>query len=218
RAVRPDQQHRPGVRRPAGPGARHGGDHAAPAVAGPGDAARQPAPAVRDAGELSPRAAAVRPAHRGGAGRLARPGGGRDRRPAPGGGGVTVPGQDAGTGAGTGTGFPHRHLLAIAGLSAADITAILDAADAYVELNRQPEKKTARLRGRTVINLFFETSTRTRTSFELAGKRLGADTINMNVGTSSIKKGETLIDTALTLNAMHPDVLVVRHPESGAAA
>ena len=72
------------------------------------------------------------------------------------------------------------------------------------------------LRGRTVINLFFENSTRTRTSFELAGKRLGGDVINMSVGTSSIKKGETLLDTAMTLNAMHPDVLIVRHGDSGA--
>ncbi|MEE8623210.1 MAG: aspartate carbamoyltransferase catalytic subunit, partial [Alphaproteobacteria bacterium] len=81
---------------------------------------------------------------------------------------------------------------------------------------RGPEKKLQVLRGRTVMNLFFEDSTRTRTSFELAGKRLGGDVINMTVRTSSIKKGETLIDTALTLNAMHPDVLVVRHHDSGA--
>ena len=88
-------------------------------------------------------------------------------------------------------------------------------ADSYVALNRRADKKTDLLRGRTQINLFFESSTRTRTSFELAGKRLGADVINMSVSTSSIKKGETLIDTAMTLNAMHPDVLVVRHPDSG---
>ena len=112
--------------------------------------------------------------------------------------------------------FARRHLLGIKGLSAAEITQILDTADGYVSLQRQAEKKLGRLRGRTIINLFFENSTRTRTSFELAGKRLGADTINMSVGTSSIKKGETLIDTAMTLNAMQPDVLVVRHPESGA--
>ncbi|NNG02582.1 MAG: aspartate carbamoyltransferase catalytic subunit [Inquilinus sp.] len=112
--------------------------------------------------------------------------------------------------------FDRRHLLAIADLDPAEIAVLLDRADGYVDVNRQPEKKSARLRGRTVINLFFENSTRTRTSFELAGKRLGADTINMSVGSSSIKKGETLIDTAMTLNAMHPDVLVVRHPESGA--
>lgn len=93
---------------------------------------------------------------------------------------------------------------------------LLDLADTYVEQNRKPNKALSLLQGRTVINLFFESSTRTRTSFELAGKRLGADVINMSVSTSSIKKGETLIDTAMTLNAMHTDVLVVRHSESGA--
>jgi aspartate carbamoyltransferase catalytic subunit len=112
--------------------------------------------------------------------------------------------------------FPHRHLLSIQGLKAEEITALLDIADGYVEQNRRPDKKASHLRGRTVINLFFENSTRTRTSFELAGKRLSADVINMSVASSSVKKGETLIDTAMTLNAMHPDVLVVRHPESGA--
>ncbi len=113
-------------------------------------------------------------------------------------------------------GFPHRDLLGIEGLTAADISYLLDLADGYVEVNRQREKKLRLLNGRTVINLFFESSTRTRTSFELAAKRLGADTINMSIAWSSIKKGETLIDTAMTLTAMHPDVLVVRHPESGA--
>lgn len=93
---------------------------------------------------------------------------------------------------------------------------LLDLADTYVEQNRKPNKALSLLQGRTVINLFFESSTRTRTSFELAGKRLGADVINMSVSTSSIKKGETLIDTAMTLNAMHTDVLVVRHSDSGA--
>ena len=112
--------------------------------------------------------------------------------------------------------FAHRHLLGIEGLSPCEIDALLDLADAYVELNRQVDKKQSVLRGRTQINVFFESSTRTRTSFELAGKRLGADTINMSIEGSAIKKGETLIDTAMTLNAMHPDVLVVRHPESGA--
>ena len=112
--------------------------------------------------------------------------------------------------------FPHRHLLGIEGLLPSEITHLLDLADSYVALNRRADKKTDLLRGRTQINLFFESSTRTRTSFELAGKRLGADVINMSVSTSSIKKGETLIDTAMTLNAMHPDVLVVRHPDSGA--
>ncbi|HEY1505499.1 MAG TPA: aspartate carbamoyltransferase catalytic subunit [Stellaceae bacterium] len=112
--------------------------------------------------------------------------------------------------------FPHRHLLGIEGLSPDDITQLLDRAESYIEQNRQADKKQSLLRGRTIINLFFESSTRTRTSFELAGKRLGSDVINMSAEWSSIKKGETLIDTAMTLNAMHPDVLVVRHPESGA--
>jgi aspartate carbamoyltransferase catalytic subunit len=112
--------------------------------------------------------------------------------------------------------FPHRHLLGIEGLSPDEITLLLDRSASYVEQNRQADKKQSLLRGRTVINLFFENSTRTRTSFELAGKRLGGDVINMSVQASSIKKGETLIDTAMTLTAMHPDVLVVRHPESGA--
>ena len=112
--------------------------------------------------------------------------------------------------------FLHRHLLGIADLSANDITFLLDVADSYVELNRKPDKKQTGLKGQTLINLFFENSTRTRTSFELAGKRLGADVINMAVATSSIKKGETMVDTAMTLNAMRPDVLVVRHPDSGA--
>ncbi len=113
--------------------------------------------------------------------------------------------------------FPHRHLLGIEGLSAGEIVLLLDLSEGYVAQNRQIDKKQSVLRGRTQINLFFETSTRTRTSFELAGKRLGADVINMSVVSSSIKKGETLMDTAMTLNAMHPDVLVVRHSESGAA-
>ena len=112
----------------------------------------------------------------------------------------------------------HRHLLGIEGLSADDIVGLLDLADEYVDLNRQIEKKRTSLRGRTVINLFFEASTRTQSSFELAGKRLGADVMNMAVGNSSLKKGETLIDTAMTLNAMRPDILVVRHHSSGAVA
>ncbi len=112
--------------------------------------------------------------------------------------------------------FPHRHLLGIDGLDAADIALILDLAETYIEQNRADDKKRTLLRGRTIINLFFENSTRTRTSFELAGKRLGADVINMSVASTSVKKGETLLDTALTLNAMHLDALVVRHPESGA--
>jgi aspartate carbamoyltransferase catalytic subunit len=112
--------------------------------------------------------------------------------------------------------YPHRHLLGIEGLSPDEITLLLDRSESYIEQNRQIDKKQSLLRGRTIINLFFENSTRTRTSFELAGKRLGGDVINMSVQASSIKKGETLIDTAMTLTAMHPDVLVVRHPESGA--
>ncbi|MDX7952177.1 aspartate carbamoyltransferase catalytic subunit [Lichenihabitans sp. Uapishka_5] len=112
--------------------------------------------------------------------------------------------------------FPHRHLLGIEGLSALDLTGLLDLANEAVELSRQVEKKRATLRGRTQINLFFEASTRTQSSFEIAGKRLGADVMNMSVASSSIKKGETLIDTAATLNAMHPDIIVVRHNQAGA--
>ena len=108
--------------------------------------------------------------------------------------------------------FRHRHLLGIEGLSPDEITLLLDLSEAYVEQSRAPDKKSALLRGRTIINLFFENSTRTRTSFELAGKRLGGDVINMSAEVSSVKKGETLIDTAMTLNAMLPDVLIVRHP------
>ena len=106
--------------------------------------------------------------------------------------------------------YPHRHLLGIQGLDPREITMLLDLADGYVEQNRSIDKRKNLLRGRTVINLFFENSTRTRTSFELAGKRLGADVINMQAAGSSVQKGETLIDTAMTLNAMHLDVLVVR--------
>ena len=112
--------------------------------------------------------------------------------------------------------FPHRHLLGIEGLSAFELTSLLDLADEAVDLSRQVEKKRSTLRGRTQINLFFEASTRTQSSFEIAGKRLGADVMNMAVAASSIKKGETLIDTATTLNAMHPDIIVVRHSQAGA--
>ena len=114
--------------------------------------------------------------------------------------------------------FPHRHLLGIHGLSQQDIIALLDRADHYVALNRQQNKKGDALRGRTQINLFFESSTRTQSSFELAGKRLGADVMNMSVASSAMNKGETLIDTAVTLNAMNPDLIVVRHAASGAVA
>jgi len=113
--------------------------------------------------------------------------------------------------------FPHRHLLGIEGLSKQDITHILDLAESYIERNREPDKKYPILKGRTLINLFFENSTRTRASFELAGKRMSADVINMSASGSSTKKGETLIDTAMTLNAMHPDFITVRHAESGVA-
>src|SRR3954466_10898099 len=110
----------------------------------------------------------------------------------------------------------QRHLLGIEGLSREDITGLLDLSGEFVDLNRQIEKKTAALRGRTLVNLFFEVSTRTQASFELAGKRLGADVMNMSVSSSSMRKGETLIDTAVTLNAMRPDIIVVRHHASGA--
>ncbi|MDX2224738.1 MAG: aspartate carbamoyltransferase catalytic subunit [Rhodospirillaceae bacterium] len=112
--------------------------------------------------------------------------------------------------------FPQRHLLGIEGLTPLEINHLLDLSERYVALNRGDEKITDTLRGRTVVNLFFENSTRTRTSFELAGLRLGANVINMQVESSSVSKGETLIDTAVTLNAMRPDVLAVRHPDSGA--
>ncbi len=112
--------------------------------------------------------------------------------------------------------FSKRHLLGIEGLTRSDAELVLSLAQSYIEKNRATDKKHAILKGRTLINLFFENSTRTRTSFELAGKRLGADVINMSVASSSTKKGETLIDTAMTLNAMHPDFIAVRHPDSGA--
>ncbi len=112
----------------------------------------------------------------------------------------------------------HRHLLGINGLSQAEITMILDLAELYAKQNRQPDKHSDALRGLTQVNMFFEPSTRTQASFEIAGKRLGADVMNMQMSASSITKGETLIDTAMTLNAMHPDLLVVRHPHSGAVA
>ena len=112
--------------------------------------------------------------------------------------------------------FTGRHLLGIDGLSVPEVTSLLDSAEEAVGVSRQIEKKRATLRGRTQINLFFEASTRTQSSFELAGKRLGADVMNMSVATSSVKKGETLIDTAITLNAMRPDIIVVRHHHAGA--
>ena len=113
--------------------------------------------------------------------------------------------------------FTRRHLLTCEDLTAGEIGALLDLADTAAEVNRQINKKRDALRGRTLINLFFEASTRTQSSFELAGKRLGADVMNMSVSASSMQKGETLIDTAITLNAMRPDILVVRHYAAGAA-
>lgn len=112
--------------------------------------------------------------------------------------------------------FDALHLLGIEHLRPDAITEILDHAERFVQMNRSENKHLDQLAGLTQINMFFENSTRTQASFELAGKRLGADVMNMAMQASSIKKGETLIDTALTLNAMHPDMLVVRHPHSGA--
>jgi aspartate carbamoyltransferase catalytic subunit len=112
--------------------------------------------------------------------------------------------------------FPHRHLLTVEGLGAAEINFLLDLADKAADDNRHAGKKRDLLRGRTLINLFFEASTRTQSSFEMAAKRLGADVMNMNVPTSSVQKGETLVDTAMTLNAMRPDIIVVRHHAAGA--
>lgn len=112
--------------------------------------------------------------------------------------------------------FPHRHLLGIEGLTPAEITGLLDLADEAAGLSLQSSRKSDILRGRTQINLFFEDSTRTQSSFELAGKRLGANVMNMSVKSSSMNKGETVIDTAMTLNAMRPDILVVRHYAAGA--
>ena len=114
--------------------------------------------------------------------------------------------------------FPHRNLLGIAGLESHEIEFLLDEAEQWVELNRQPQKRDDRLAGLTIINAFFENSTRTRLSFEIAGKRLGADVVNMNAAQSSVKKGETLIDTAVTLNAMRADAIVIRHASSGAVS
>jgi aspartate carbamoyltransferase catalytic subunit len=112
--------------------------------------------------------------------------------------------------------FRHRHLLTVEGLGAQEINFLLDLADEFADANRLAGKKRDILRGRTLINLFFEASTRTQSSFEMAAKRLGADVMNMNVSTSSVQKGETLIDTAMTLNAMRPDIIVVRHHAAGA--
>ena len=112
--------------------------------------------------------------------------------------------------------FPHKHILGIEGLSPPDINYLLSQAEKFSKILVSSKNKLETLKNKTCINLFFENSTRTRTSFELAGKKLGADTLNISVGSSSIKKGETLIDTAMTLNAMQPDIIVVRHHDAGA--
>ncbi|HEY4395297.1 MAG TPA: aspartate carbamoyltransferase catalytic subunit [Polyangia bacterium] len=115
------------------------------------------------------------------------------------------------------TGFAHRHLLGIESLNAAEIGTLLDLGDRFLEINERPIKKVPTLRGKTVINLFLEASTRTRTSFEIAAKRLSADAVNISGSSSSTVKGETLLDTARNLDAMAPDVVVVRHAQAGAA-
>ena len=112
--------------------------------------------------------------------------------------------------------IPPKHLLGIQDLKVSEIKHILNEAKQFIDLNRSKNKKLDILKGKTQINLFFEPSTRTQSSFELAGKRLGADVMSMNITNSAIKKGETLIDTAMTLNAMHPDIIVIRHQDSGA--
>ncbi len=112
--------------------------------------------------------------------------------------------------------FRHHHLIGIEDLDASDVLQILDAAEAFYGVNYRPVRKVPTLRGKTVVNLFYEASTRTRTSFELAGKRLSADTVNVSASGSSVSKGETLLDTCKTLRAMHPDILVMRHSASGA--
>ena len=110
----------------------------------------------------------------------------------------------------------QKHLLGIQDLSISDVNYILSEAKQFIKLNRSKNKKLDTLRGKTQINLFFEPSTRTQSSFELAGKRLGADVMTMNIINSALRKGETLMDTAMTLNAMHPDIIVIRHQDSGA--
>ena len=116
------------------------------------------------------------------------------------------------------TAFPHRHLLGIAQLSAADITLILDEAEGWLAFNRGPRRRLDRMAGLTQVNAFFENSTRTLLSFEMAGKKLGGDVVNMHVAQSSVQKGESLDDTVKTINAMRPDVFVMRHAQDGAAA
>ncbi len=112
--------------------------------------------------------------------------------------------------------FPHKHILGTRDLSKEDIVTILDTAESFREINQRDIKKVPTLRGKTVINAFFEASTRTRLSFEIAGKRLSADTVNISGSTSSVVKGETLEDTAKNIEAMHPDIIIIRHGHSGA--
>jgi aspartate carbamoyltransferase catalytic subunit len=114
--------------------------------------------------------------------------------------------------------FPHRHLIGIEGLAPEHINFLLDEAEQWVAFNRQPRKLDDRLAGLTQVNAFFENSTRTLLSFEVAGKRLGAQVVNMHVAQSSVQKGETLLDTALTINSMRPDLFVMRHNQAGAAS
>ena len=111
--------------------------------------------------------------------------------------------------------FPHRHLLGIDPLTPADIAAVLDLATRYAEQNRSAHKKCDRLAGKTIVNMFFEASTRTRTSFEIAAKRLGADVVNFNAALSSVNKGETLLDTMRVIDSMQVDGIVIRHQENG---
>jgi aspartate carbamoyltransferase catalytic subunit len=115
-----------------------------------------------------------------------------------------------------GTTFKHKHIISTQDLSKADIELILKTAESFKEINQREIKKVPTLRGKTIINLFYENSTRTRTSFELAGKRMSADTINISASGSSVTKGETLEDTAKNIEAMDADVIIMRHPSSGA--
>lgn len=110
----------------------------------------------------------------------------------------------------------HKDILGMKELTAEEINLILDTADSFAEVSTRDIKKVPTLRGKTVINLFYEASTRTRTSFEIAAKRLSADAVNISTSTSSVVKGETLIDTARTLEAMNPDIVIIRHSASGA--
>ena len=111
--------------------------------------------------------------------------------------------------------FKHKHIIALRDLSKEDIELLISTAESMREINSRDIKKVPTLRGKTIINLFYEASTRTRTSFEIAGKRLSADTVNITTASSSATKGETLADTALNLLAMKPDIIVMRHSVSG---